>query len=364
MFSCIVNLSQKLFALSTKRMRNRDGFSLVEMLIAGSVAGVLMLGSASIMQMLKTTESKIESFRGLSNIRSQLEFHFNDPRAVANSIAVNATMACLSTLSENCVYDPDGRPFELFDSSQNSASANKVPAFDQAPNIGFKVDGSSCNDFGTAGSKCVLRYETKWIALCGNDTSRCRAPSYRLVGKLLTADPALNINLKLYDVEIVRSASGEQAADVCTGFGGTFSDGKCAVLLSKTCPNPKDLFIGVDSDNKKICRGVIRQTCPRGTVIRSISTDGNVVCQPGCYLNVTCTFNMWTGVSDCPTDVGWVSGQGIVGTNPNLDPNSAVPPAPPAPPPAPDPPPPPPSDPPPPSGDGGGDGDGGAGGGF
>lgn len=331
-------------------------------MIAGSVAGVIILGSASIIQVLKTTEVKAENFSGLSSIKSQLEFYFNNPKAVSNTVSVNATMGCLNSLTEDCNQSPDGRPFDLFDSSQILTDAKKVPAFDQAPNMGFALNGVPCSDFGVAGSKCVLRYETKWVALCGNDTSRCRAPSYRLIGKLITSDPTAKLNLSLYNVEVVRSASGEQAEQVCTAFGGVFSDNKCAVGISESCPNPQDLFIGVDSNNRKICRGIARRVCPLGTVIRSMASNGDVVCQPGCYLNVTCTFNMWTGVSDCPTDVAWVSGQGIVGTNPNLSPVSFTPlPAPTPPPPPPEPPPPPPE----PiipifPGDGGGDGDGGS----
>ena len=369
LFFSITNLKQKLFVLSRMGaemcLSSRNGFSLFEMMIAGSVAGVLMLGSASILQMLSSTNSKIENFRGLSNLRAQLEFHFNDPKAVANTISVNATMACLGNLNEDCINGPDGRPFEIFDSSQNLSDAKKVPAFDQAPNMGFTSDGTSCSDFGTAGSKCILRYETKWVALCGNDTSRCRAPSYRLIGNLITSDPSAKINLNLYNVEVVRSASGEQAEQTCRAFGGTFSDNSCAVLLSENCPSG-ELFIGVGSNNKKSCRGISLRTCPLGTVIKSISSSGDVVCQPGCYLlNVTCTFNMWTGVSDCPTDVRWVSGEGIRGDNPNLVATSWTrppPPAPPPPPPPPPPAPPPAPDPVPPSGDSGGSDAGGGGG--
>lgn len=316
---------------------NQNGFTLTEAIIGIGIFALIALTGTSVLQVTKSMSSKADTFRELFDLKSRLEQLMKHPRSHLNTILNEGSMQCLETRSTNCTVGT--QPFNIWDSNPVPAAAQAVPEFIQPPSAGgtrgFTIKGEPCATFGVAGSNCILRYIIDWTPICGSDTTRCRAPSYRFNARLIASGtPPPNLNLDLFNVEIIKDAQGEQAQAVCQSLSGVYNAATrtCNVGINQPCP-AGTLFVGLSATNTKNCLALSTLSCPRGTVIGGISSSGIMTCNPGCYLNVTCTINLWTGASSCPTNVVWVPGQGIGGANPHLSAWAAAPPPPPPPPP-------------------------------
>jgi hypothetical protein len=296
-------------------MRNNNrGMSIIEAVIAVGVGlGLVMVGLA-VMQIVDVQSSKMEQFSELNDLRNRLNLYFNDLRAVRNTIDNNTTMVCLSDSSMQCL--PSVRDFDLFDG--RAAAPQLVEEFRQVAGAGFTRRGAPCNTYPA--EPCVIRYRTQWQPMCSSDMLRCRAPSYKLLATLEispNASPEVRIKRELYKLEVVRSSAGEMLASVCTSMGGILEtvDGAttCALPMNRSCP-PGTFFVGVNADASKNCRALVAQSCPLGTVSVAMDSSGNVTCSGACYTTtLTCSFNMWTAESNCPTGIDWQSGVGITG---------------------------------------------------
>lgn len=279
--------------------------------MAFGLMGGLALVSTVLFKVATSHQNSMDGYVGWSVYRNRLEYYFNDSRSVQNTIENNATMACLTDSSTNCSPGAT-RSFEVFNSSTSLATPTEVVKdFRQGANWGFTLKGQTCDTFPS--DLCVFQYRTTWTPICGNDAVRCRTPSYRLTGELFSSLANPPFRLDLLKVEVVRSASGEQLAQICQSIGGEMDGKACIMPLGAECL-PNTYFVGIKPDKKKRCVGIAAVSCPLGTVIMAIDSAGEVTCGPGCYTTaLTCKFNMWTGVTNCPI-ITWVSGTGIMGS--------------------------------------------------
>lgn len=311
-------------------IKSKSGMSLAEVMIGIGIAAVVGMTGFSALQMSKNHAKSVSDFRGLNDVKVLLQQSFTNDRAIRNSIINNSTMTCLDN---ETACTPATRVFELYNSAKNVGDAIPVVEVRQGPGAGLDLEGKPCNTFPIGAvlynpvvhRGCILKFVTTWTPICGADVARCKLPSYRLNARL-TAAPGpeaarltSKLNLGLFNVEIVRDSRGELAEAVCNslangvpGTGWNPITKTCALGMNQSCPAGQ-IFVGTNAQNQKICRTLNVMSCPRGTVVRSIAANGEVTCARGCYLNITCTMNPWTGANTCPGGVHWVPGQGIAG---------------------------------------------------
>lgn len=327
--------------LQKKTLCNK-GFSLVEIMISFGIIVVLLLAGNTLINLTSQQKGNFESYGALFNLKNQLLNYLNNKQAMLNTVSSNATMLCLKDIT-NCTPGVD-KDVDVFDSAPNLADSQAVTVFKQTPGNGFTPKGVTCSTYPS--QECPFRYVVRWRPQCGTDASRCRAPNYLIKAKFRVASVYKGppINPDFFSFEVSRNSAGEQTEDLCTSVGGTFDSvaKRCIVGLTKSCP-PGTYFVGINSTNDKICVGVTSTIkCPLGSVLWKVDAGGTFYCRSGCYLTgLNCTYNLWTGATNCPGNVSWSAGLGIVATGATpgfgVSPDASVPPPPPPAPPPPGP---------------------------
>lgn len=292
---------------------NQRGISMVELVVMGALAVVVVMGAYSVLQISVESERKVRESVGLRELQNRITYYLNDSRSISNTIANTTNMACLQD-GTSCT-PPGPYPFEIFDANANPGAAQPVADFRQGPNQGFSASGQPCNTYPNA--PCVYRYRFSWQPNCGADggLGRCRAPAYYLRATLESAMNPAPIHLASFNVEVTRSAAGESLSAVCASLDGVLSGTECKIEISKSCSTNGWVFVGMDANNRKICQPVSAKKCPLGSYLWKVGADGVAYCRSGCYTqNIDCHINLWTDQylgPHCPTTLYWRAGGGI-----------------------------------------------------
>ncbi len=317
---------------------NQDGFTLTEVVVGLGLFAVVSLIGFQMLSMYSSFERDINTKTGLVEIKNRLNYYLNQERSLINMINNNASMGCIK---DNTSCAGQGGVVDVF----NNDPGAPAPVLGFQPSVateGLTATGTICNTFPSA--NCGLKYNIVWAPRCGTDAIRCLGYSinYVILANLVRdaayVGPVLDIDS--FRISIARNSAGEMAQEICTTFNGTFNAGNrtCSMGITEQCP-PGQFFVGLNADNSKLCVGIPNIKCPLGSVVYRIDADGNMYCRSGCYIlpGFQCTANMWTGAGNCPGNVQWSPGNGIVAIGPtpgfNLSPDAVAPPPPPPPPP-------------------------------
>ncbi len=181
-------LNVKLF---TRKIQNSKGQSLIQVVIAIGMAGVLSLVLLSIQQIMNKQQYQSTLDFQVKQKRLMIEQFINNPISWKYTIAANSGLSCLNSPS-TCRTGDTTNVFIVKDTT----SPNGNTFYDWSSGGGLNLQGTACPGFinppapdhtGNGNSKCPLQFQISWTAECGGPT-----------GTLCGATPILSkINMNL-----------------------------------------------------------------------------------------------------------------------------------------------------------------------
>ena len=160
--------------------RGQGGMTLVEIMIAMGLVGVISLGIMSMMTQMNKAQLRSTAITQAQMLRQNFYEIVNNPVAWNNTVKdiINSNLACLR-INADCVAEQDPekpRPFVLKDPS------DKIFYNGLDPTSGFSVGGTPCTAFPSDG--CSFHVELSWKAFCQPNIP-CLGPSIEVSGKVI-----------------------------------------------------------------------------------------------------------------------------------------------------------------------------------
>lgn len=155
------------------------GFSLMELIIASAIYGVVVLGVGFAINQIVNLKIEAESLNEIHEFRSHIFSTVDDPVAWSNTVVANQSSAAMLCLLNGTSCAPGGvpitdRPFRLL----NQSGGEVYDSID--PTRGFTGKGTPCTNFSlTAGdASCPFRFDLRWSAVC--DPANCINPQIKI----------------------------------------------------------------------------------------------------------------------------------------------------------------------------------------
>jgi hypothetical protein len=228
-------------------INNNYGLSLVEVMIAAGLLGVVSLGAMQMMNNVQkgqvTSETKLEEFelkRSFSNILSNKDACQNS----LSGVTIGSTFDQVKNSANAVVFEKDG----VYGNQTVYIESMRI-----VDNGATYADGS--RDVGLV----VTMRKIKQMALGG------RSISFTLPLRVM----APNATGPISTCFVMSDSILKQA---CETLGGNW--------LGSTCELPKceggQLLEGINSDGTPVCR---TPNCPAGSAFRGFETNGNPICE-------------------------------------------------------------------------------------
>lgn len=187
------------------RRPSERGFSLIEILIATSVLGMLAMGVITTFQQLAKQQFRSNMAAQSDVFRRNMIAHLQNEQAWQRTMndAANTSMACLRN-STSCTGA--GGPFRLRD-SQNGMVYDAMTS----PTAGLTADGRPCNTFNAVDGDdvCLLRMELSWTPIC---SGTCMSPQVQVRGgvryKPQSKQRTIAFNTENYSFTMIRNVAG------------------------------------------------------------------------------------------------------------------------------------------------------------
>jgi len=313
------------------RKQAMRGFSLIQVIVAAGILGILALFASKIVTQVTKSNLVGITVSSAEFFKKEIITIIEDDEAFQLTVAAakNAgTLSCLIDLTDNQLCTDNSGPnsqgflIQLLDRQKNVV-------FDSTDlSAGLRIGGSLCNTFNATNGNdsCPLRLEIRVKLVCPVGETTCNSPQVQIIAKFVykpkTIEFSVPFNEARHSFTFVRNASGDLVAEIratCKAIGGNFdattlncsffcSPNQVLISFSKTgpqcappgtlipdlqivCPVGKFL-VGLDSFGNKICRDVAAAstsftgggtptasvTCPPGTALQTIDSSGNPVC--------------------------------------------------------------------------------------
>lgn len=182
--------------------RNKKGFSLIGILVATCLLGIVLSGTLGVTQISLKQQSQSNITFMADQIRRNLTQHIQNGSAWQNTVndSANTNLACLQS-STSCTGM--GGAFRLRDAS------NHIVYDPLTPSNGFTAAGSLCTTFSTGGNDaCPLRMELSWQPVC---SGTCVSPQVKIIGTITYApqspEKKIAFNSSNYGFEVMQRAS-------------------------------------------------------------------------------------------------------------------------------------------------------------
>lgn len=258
MGSPLKNQSRPFDALNI--LKNRMGMSIVEVLVALGMVGILASVMASIFDQMQKSQAQV-------NITNTIEtMRLNIQKLAADGTAWRQTVALLANPSLNCVRTnaicaDSGAQAILSNDNVGNATLDAAPFLDlphleqaaggsyidtqTSATSGYTDKGTPCNTWSAAGNDaCPIRWKIKMAFECQAPAVTCLNPTIRIVGILYYRRAGLNgrvvINENRYRVDLRRGAQGDTRAErfqtSYMGFSGNPGDDGGPCVPSATIP--------------------------------------------------------------------------------------------------------------------------------
>lgn len=264
-------------------MRNRNGFSLVELVIAMGLASLISVVCYQVMNESFSLEKKVSGALGITTIRQTIFENLRNATAIANTIAHPTNAAVFACVNSGTDCTGAGGQINLYDAGNNLV---RGVARTGAATDGFTANGQICNAFTAAGNdECPYQYVVSWAPRC--PAGACVNPLVKFAANLdfkpvSTAKfPTMNVNQ--FNLNISRPNKKASFAEACAKVGGTvIPPNRCKLgYVNNACP-PQSWVTGFDSNSLPICEPIVGHSCPQGQVLIGLDATGRAYCGPGC----------------------------------------------------------------------------------
>lgn len=254
---------------------NNAGFSLVEVMVAAGVMGVVALGSMQLMNNVNDGQKRMWQLLNLSDIVAQVQNSLRNQDTCRRTLTQGAPMTIPT--------DGSVRNFNDLLNADGTISFDGPAEFGTGTGklwiTGFQLISTGNNLAGQAKDATVrVRYQkrnnanTGWLAITTRDLPLKVVPSTSTAAATVT-----------------RCYLSDMSGPACSALGGSFDDttGRCSTVDLSGQPGA-DLRLPSDGD---ICRGTVcqtvfnsNQTCPWGSMdarcinVVGISGGGTLMC--------------------------------------------------------------------------------------
>lgn len=316
---------------------SRRGLSLVEVIIASGVLGLLGMAIATLFLNTLKLQQNFELKSSLTSLQSSIRSTIQDEASWLKTVqnpggAAGDSLSCLRDLPYDCSsqFADAAKPFQL----QKLLSASGLTIVDgSSAGNGFTAKGERCDSYDEVDGNdaCPIRVKVTWEPLTSS-TLPTVAVQAKFEYKPKTFGLALNI--AKYNFTEKKPGVVNSVESSCESLGGTFdsttntcslpplgscpdgsivtgfnSDGskickKINTLLGADCPEGQ-MVVGFDKDGKQICKNVLGGECPDGSIVVGFNEEGKRICD-----SLPKTLDAMFG-TDCPV------GSFIVGINKN-----------------------------------------------
>lgn len=170
-----------------KRILNKKGMSLVEVLVAAGLMAIVALGMGGVITSMNKEQNNQTRLATMRELKTRFQNIITDQNAWNKTIQMNGgagqPMQCLlehtsctpGSAFDLTLYEPSGTAFFIPPPYATSPVA--------AGSRGFTDKGVPCNTFDGAGNDaCPISYKVIWEPLC---TAPCRNPLVRVTARLL-----------------------------------------------------------------------------------------------------------------------------------------------------------------------------------
>ena len=246
--SGIVSVRYRLRNLKNMTRAQGAGFSIVQVLMASALMGLVALGVASLMRSAQKGQAQSNVAFHADMTRRSLGAVLSHPDAWAktaadprNSRASSSALDCLAS-GTPCTEDgadlgAGGKPVQNYPVNVVLDASGGVVFDASSPSKGVSAQGVPCDGFkappASGNDACPLRFEIAWSALCG---ASCVGPQIKIQVKAVynpgSIEARASINPANYGIAAIYQGSGVNeniASQICSYFEGTYSKstGRC-----------------------------------------------------------------------------------------------------------------------------------------
>ncbi len=296
-----------------KILKNQNGLNIVGQMVALALVGIAFYSVFAGLKLFNTSRIKMYKQSGLESMRNQVIQALESEIGLANTIAANASMACVGTHTDCSAQAGASWPIKVM-------SPDGVLLVDSATaTYGFFTDGAPCNTYDSVNGNdaCPLRLNVTWRPICG--PAPCLNPQNQFVGafSIKEKNPTMGVNLQLFGFTVYPLLYDSTLESNCSSLGGAYTsaDGSCNLPLAGLCPAGQ-VVLNVGNNNTKTC-GFMHPTvvCPAGTAIEKVAANMAFSCKP----ILTCPPNVGAGRTIWSSWDAWVPVQGSDGGGDGCD---------------------------------------------
>lgn len=251
-------------------------------MVAVSIAGIVVLGSSSLMSTSGSINARTEKFFWLDVRRFQIQgllrstSGWNSIVTPAGSSSLNPGLDCyLKGISCTAYTSPQNLKVPIDNIVLDGSNSSQ----------GLDNKGNFCSSFDAVNGNqnCPIGISLKWQILC--DTSDCLHGQPKITVQFqYKASAADSQALTSYNLTIYKDAELETLNEVCSAMGGTLVGMSCTLpQLSAACsPSTGSFALGFDASGTVICGRPNPGTCATSEAATGFNTNGGIECAPAC----------------------------------------------------------------------------------
>lgn len=186
-------------------LKNRMGFTLVEVIMAAGLSALTILGSIYIFQELANQRKVYQTKDVFTLTQFTLRNQVRDLCGWYNTIQMNSSpggvspeMACLVSGGTPCLTTTAGGS-EIWNKMALYNDDGSLMLDQSAPNAGYDLNGQSCNRSSSDDPKCPLKVELFWRANC---SPPCYAPIITVRTQFSIHSSGIIVNPNLFNDQI------------------------------------------------------------------------------------------------------------------------------------------------------------------
>ncbi len=231
----ILLLAGILYFMTYKKLRQsenkKNGFSLVEVLVAIGLLAIVGLGTSTMVFNMMNSNNYVTMGNSALNLKAELTSILTDDRAwvrTINDIAVNPdAIAAFNCLRNNTACNPSG-VYTFTPKLANNSLFRATYNPQTSAASGFNLNGAICNAYSAAtpNDLCPIRYTFTWQPICPS-AGPCVRPQVRirLIFNFSATSKYGQLNPERYgnDNIIIGNQSNMYSESSCILLGGTWN---------------------------------------------------------------------------------------------------------------------------------------------
>ncbi len=261
----------------------KNGFSLIEIMIAVGLSGFVMIGSSFLINSTFQVQKNEDQMFWLEERRGEILTAIQNDENWTKLAGLNTQMAC-ATNPTGCMAFSSPQPLIL--------KINPIlTLMGTNPALGFNKKGDVCYQFNAVSghSDCVIGVQLNWQAIC-LDTS-CIKPQFKIdiTFQYKASGQNLQKNLKPFNLTLYSNSKIQNLYDVCLSMGGTLVGLNCQIPALTSACDPSNtsgtgatFALGFDATGAVICGKPAVSSCSATEFLTGFNADGSSICTAGC----------------------------------------------------------------------------------